>query len=116
MPISEAGFSLVCVGIEQPRPAEVTLSPTPPFKNRNLQRDFLQYLGYNMLFPITKCWFNDGVGRENIFFLYPSKFLAGAAVTKDNKRKTSIHLISFTRSEVDKPESFMLDLMSPGKM
>ena len=41
-----------------------------------------------MLFPISKCWFNDGVGRENIFFLYPSKFLAGAAVTKDNKGKT----------------------------
>ena len=41
VPIPEAGFSLVCVGIEQPRPAEVTLSCTLPFKRTNLQRYFL---------------------------------------------------------------------------
>ena len=88
MPISEAGFSLVYVGIEQPRPAEVTLSPTPPFKRTEIYREISYNILDIMLFPISKYWFNDGVGRENIFFLYPSKFLAGAAVTKDNKGKT----------------------------
>lgn len=45
VPIPEAGFSSVCVGIEQPRPAEVTFSPTPPFKRTEIYRD----ISYNIL-------------------------------------------------------------------
>ena len=49
VPIPEAGFSLVCVGTEQPRPAEVTLSCTPPFKRTNLQ------ISYDIL--VIMCYF-----------------------------------------------------------